>query len=208
MSRVSKPLGAVITVLLCALAVPAYGAPSTTAQPDSRVDAGSAGQRLTPDEVKDLARLAPAQFARAQESLSRSSAAATFYRIVNDGSGRCLAIGSSSTDNGAHAIQWECLENSLGQIWYDDGDHIVNFNSGKCLAIGSSSTDNGAHAIQWECLDKSPGQVWYRSGSQIVNGHSGKYLAIGSSSTANGAHAIQWEATGSLGQSWYQWPVA
>ncbi|WP_404870904.1 RICIN domain-containing protein (plasmid) [Kitasatospora griseola] len=151
-----------ITVLLCALTVPAYGAPSTTAQPASQTDVGPGGQRLTPAEVKDLARLTPAQFARTQESLSRSSTAATFYKLINDNSRRCLAIGSSSTENGAHAIQWDCLANSPGQIWYNDGNHIVNYASAKCLAIGSSNPDNGAHAIQWEATN-SMGQMWTRS---------------------------------------------
>ncbi|MFJ5927574.1 RICIN domain-containing protein [Kitasatospora sp. NPDC092948] len=189
MSRISRSLGAAVAVLLCAVTAPAYGAPNATAQPDSRADVGSAAKRLT-----------PAQFARAQESESGLMPDATLYRIVN-GSGKCLAIGSSSTDNGAHAIQWDCLANSPGQVWYFSGDHIVNNHSGKCLAIGSSSPDNGAHAIQWDCLDNSPGQEWYRIGSEIVNG-SGKDLAIGSSSTDNGAHAIQWDPTGSRGQTW------
>ncbi|MEV5986203.1 RICIN domain-containing protein [Streptomyces sp. NPDC052051] len=174
-------------------------------------------QRLTPTETKDFKRKAPEQFARMQKILSRSSstvaptadrpalaASGDLYRIVNVNSNKCLAIGSSSTANGAHAIQWDCLSNSNGQVWFSDGYRIVNANSGKCLAIGSSSTANGAHAIQWDCLSDSYGQLWYAQDDwDIINWNSGLHLAIGSSSTANGAHAIQWEYTGSNGQAWY-----
>ncbi|MEW9556522.1 RICIN domain-containing protein [Nonomuraea sp. NPDC050783] len=125
-----------------------------------------------------------------------------YYRIRNFGSYKYLAIGASSTENGAHAIQWE-YTGSTGQLWYIDADRkIINANSRKCLAIGNGSTDNGAHAVQWDCLD-SDSQRWEISDTGYIrNVGTGKYLAIGASSTDNGAHAIQWDYTGSTGQRW------
>jgi len=125
-----------------------------------------------------------------------------YYRIRNFGSNKYLAIGASSTANGAHVIQWE-YTGSGGQLWYlDDDRKIVNANSRKCLAIGNGSADNGAHAIQWDCIN-SPSQRWEISeAGYIRNVGTGKYLSIGAGSAANGAHAIQWDHTGSPGQRW------
>ncbi|MGW0807153.1 RICIN domain-containing protein [Nonomuraea sp. NPDC002799] len=39
-----------------------------------------------------------------------------YYRIRNFGSNKYPAIGASSTENGAHAIQWE-YTGSAGQRW-------------------------------------------------------------------------------------------
>ncbi|MBN6053023.1 RICIN domain-containing protein, partial [Nonomuraea sp. RK-328] len=125
-----------------------------------------------------------------------------YYRIRNFGTNKYLAIGASSTENGAHAIQWE-YTGSQGRLWYINADRkIINANSQKCLAIGNGSTENGAHAIQWDCLD-SDSQRWEISDTGYIrNVGTGKYLAIGASSTENGAHAIQWDHTGSAGQRW------
>ncbi|WP_170177711.1 RICIN domain-containing protein [Thermomonospora umbrina] len=162
---------------------------------------GAAVQPLSAAEVADLERRYPEKAKRLRQTVS-TGAEAVAVKIVNVNSGKCLAIGSSSTAQGAHAIQWDCIASSPGQVWVLDGYHILNYNSGLYLAIGSSSTENGAHALQWSYTG-SNGQRWYADGDRhLINMNSDKYLAIGSSSTENGAHALQWSYTGSNGQRW------
>ncbi|MEV0316809.1 RICIN domain-containing protein [Nonomuraea fuscirosea] len=143
---------------------------------------------------------ATAELGRAATRDSDANSPPGYYRIRNYGNNKYLAIGASSTENGAHAIQWEYI-GSQGQLWHLDADgKIINANSRKCLATGNGSTENGAHAIQWDCLD-SDSQRWVIGESGFIrNVGTGKYLAIGASSTANGPHAIQWDYTGSGGQ--------
>jgi hypothetical protein len=194
----------VTAATLCGVMSPASAAPVTTATPADHSGLGVV-ERLSAAEVKAFEERSPEKAARLEaDSVRRHGGVAaqgTYVRIHNRASGKCLAIGSSSQANGAHAIQWDCLD-SNAQIWWIDGHFVQNAASGKYLAIGSSSTANGAHAIQWEYTG-SQGQQWTWSGEFFWNNNSGKNLAIGSSSTANGAHAIQWEYTGSNGQRWY-----
>ncbi|MFC9800976.1 RICIN domain-containing protein [Streptomyces bacillaris] len=80
-------------------------------------------------------------------------------RVRNLNSGKCLAIGGSSTANGANAIQWTCSTNT-DQVWiYDSAFRLRNLNSDRCLAIPNSSTTSGTKAIQWTC-NTSPDQQW------------------------------------------------
>jgi hypothetical protein len=142
--------------------------------------------------------------ARAAAALAAANPSPGHYRIRNWNSDKYLAIGSSSTANGAAAIQWE-YTGSNGQLWYLNADRkIVNVASGKCLAIGGGNPDNGIPVVQWEELD-SDSQRWIIDPSTglIQNVRTGKYMAVGGSSTENGAPVIQWEATGSDGQRWY-----
>jgi hypothetical protein len=84
------------------------------------------------------------------------------YRVSGLFTGRCMAIGSSATHDGAWAIQWTCLP-IADQTWRlvpsGAGYAIVNANSNKCLAIGSGATHDGAVAIQWSCFG-SREQQW------------------------------------------------
>ncbi|MFC0601064.1 RICIN domain-containing protein [Streptomyces palmae] len=215
MSRIAKTFVAMAVVALSTATAPAFGASTASSLPTPQKDPGATVQRLTPTEMADLKSRAPEKFERMVNMVSKSRESSragasglastdepTVYRLLNEASGKCLAIGSSSTEDGAHAIQWHCL-NTYGQLWFsDDDNHIINFNSGKLLAIGSSSMENGAHAIQWDYTG-SDGQRWYfDTHNHIINGNSAKFLAIGSSSTEDGAHAIQWDETGSAGQRW------
>ncbi|MBD0742371.1 hypothetical protein BG418_12880 [Streptomyces sp. CBMA152] len=196
-----KITAALVAFALAGGAGPALAAADVSGKPAAQPADGAVMQKLTRAEMRSLAQKYPAQTKRMREVTGRADAVA--YRIYNWHSDKCLAIGSSSTANGANAIQWDCID-SNAQFWYADDDlHILNFNSGKYLAIGSSSTANGAKAIQWDYTG-SDGQRWYGDNDHhIINLHSGKYLAIGSSSTDNGAKAIQWDYTGSDGQRWY-----
>ncbi|CNF08837.1 putative carbohydrate-binding protein [Mycobacterium tuberculosis] len=137
-------------------------------------------------------------------ALAAANPSPGYYRIRNWNSDKYLAIGNSSTANGAPAIQWE-YTGSNGQLWYLNADRkIVNVASGKCLAIGSGNPANGIPVVQWEELD-SDSQRWIidPSSGLIRNVQTGKYMAVGAGSTENGAEVIQWEATGSDGQRWY-----
>jgi len=68
---------------------------------------------------------------------------------------KALAIGASSTANGATAIQWTYQSTNHDQQWlkrnHSDGFELVNRNSGKCLAIPGGNKDPGISAIQWPC---------------------------------------------------------
>ncbi|WP_221352296.1 RICIN domain-containing protein [Streptomyces beigongshangae] len=204
MSRTAKFLTGVIATALCGVMSPAFASPATAAESADPSGPGAV-QKLSAAEVKAFEQENPEEDARLKaDSVRRHGGAAargTYVRIHNKNSNKCLAIGNSSQENGAHAIQWKCLD-SNAQLWYIDGHFVQNAASGKYLAIGSSSTANGAHAIQWDYTG-SKGQQWTWSGEFFWNNNSGKYLAIGSSSTEDGAHALQWEYTGSDGQRWW-----
>ncbi|MEU3352077.1 RICIN domain-containing protein [Streptomyces sp. NPDC037389] len=135
------------------------------------------------------------------------------FKLVNRGSGKCLEIRDSSTENGAPAQQWDCngqagiywsvYQQDRGRFW------IVNDNSGKCLEINNSSKSYGARAQQWKCGDQ-PGAFWEvlhldsQYGALFVNSNSGQLLEIENSSRINGAPAQQWGAGSSAtGQNWY-----
>ncbi|ONI75051.1 hypothetical protein ALI144C_40510 [Actinosynnema sp. ALI-1.44] len=133
-----------------------------------------------------------------------------YYYVHNSNSGKCLAIGGASKDDGAKAIQWACM-GIPDQRWYlrhmGSGLYaFINQNSGKCLAIGGSSTGEGAHAIQWTCLAITD-QRWFASvtstGWEFVNQGSGKALAIAGASKDDGAQAIQWTRLGTPEQRWF-----
>ncbi|MFI1016002.1 RICIN domain-containing protein [Streptomyces sp. NPDC020965] len=204
MTRTARMLAGCIAVAVTAVTTPVLAAPTTaSAQPTS----GASLDRLSPDEVRDLESRFPVQAKRVREAIAHSSGsggvgttAAEFYKIRNQNSGKCLAIGSSSHANGARAIQWDCL-NSNAQVWVWGSEHLVNFNSGKYLAIGAGSIANGANAIQWERTGTAA-QRWRKDGAHIINQNSRKFLAIGAGSDANGANAIQWDYTGTATQRW------
>jgi hypothetical protein len=204
MSRTTKLLTGIVAAALCGVASPALASPAATATPAGQSALGAV-QKLSAAEVKAFEQRNPEKAARLKaDSVRRhggTAAQGVYVTIHNKASNKCLAIGNSSQENGAHAIQWDCL-NSNAQLWYIDGHFIQNAASGKYLAIGSSSTANGAHAIQWDYTG-SRGQQWTWSGEFITNNNSGKNLAIGNSSTENGAHALQWSYTGSDGQRWW-----
>ncbi|GAA2296559.1 hypothetical protein GCM10010149_51210 [Nonomuraea roseoviolacea subsp. roseoviolacea] len=134
--------------------------------------------------------------------------AAMVGQLVNWGTGKCLAIGNSSTANGARAIQWQCLSSSPGQFWQLREDRvrpgameIVNRHSGLCLAVANGSGSDGAAIIQWTC-NGHDSQLWRRFDEQFVNWGSGKCVAVPASTTANGAELIQWTCNDSYGQKW------
>jgi hypothetical protein len=132
--------------------------------------------------------------------------------LYNRNSNQCLAIGGSSTDPGAQAIQWPCvgiddqrwdIRSVPGTAWLE----LVNANSGQCLAIGASSTQPGAPAIQWPCAGIAD-QRWVARPTlgdtpfELINANSGQCLAIGGASTEPGALAVQWPCLNIPDQKW------
>ncbi len=133
-----------------------------------------------------------------------------FYKIVNRHSGKALAIGSSSTADGAKVIQWS-YGGGYEQQWrfVDAGGgyyKIQNRNSGKLMDISGASTYPGAHNIQWPD-NGGANQRWglVDAGGgyyKIKNKHSGLIMDITGASTADGAQNVQWTDHGGYNQMW------
>ena len=88
---------------------------------------------------------------------------ATSTYTLENGTGRCLAIGGASHTRGADAIVWPCNGNTEQQWIYDSTGRLRNKESSLCLAIGGASTANAATAIQWTCeaVSTNPEQQWF-----------------------------------------------
>jgi hypothetical protein len=119
-SRTTKLLVGVIAATLCGVMSPAFAAPATTATPADHSGLGVV-EKISAAEVKAFEQRSPEKAARLKaDSVRRHGKVATqgtYVKIHNKASGKCLAIGSSSTANGAHALQWE-YTGSNGQRWY------------------------------------------------------------------------------------------
>jgi hypothetical protein len=95
---------------------------------------------------------------------SRTHDGALVYRLRNNNSGKCLAIGDSDTSNGAKAIQFTCGDGPEQEWKHDSQSRLRNMNSGRCLAIPGGSSAGGVQAIQWTCQagNTNPEQTWSR----------------------------------------------
>lgn len=129
-------------------------------------------------------------------------------QVASWATGKCMAIGNSSTANGAAVIQWDCLASSPGQFWHlrvgrihSYTVEVVNDHSGLCLAVANGSTSNGARLIQWTC-NGHESQQWLRRDETFVNNGSGKCAALPNGTSANGAELIQWTCNDGYGQMW------
>ncbi|MCX4785097.1 MULTISPECIES: RICIN domain-containing protein [unclassified Streptomyces] len=131
-----------------------------------------------------------------------TASAATFTaELVARNSQKCVSVEGASTQNGAAAVQWDCLD-APNQQWKlvatSAGYYTVSaVNSGKCLSISGASVQNGATAVQWDCVNAS-NQEWRLvqkdSGYFSIEArHSGKCLSVIGQSTANGAALVQWD---------------
>jgi hypothetical protein len=133
------------------------------------------------------------------------------FAIHNANSGKCLAIGGGSRNDGDPVIQFTCLgiPDQTWQLRNTTGDFytIVNTNSGKCMAIGGGSRNDGDIVIQFTCLGIADQSWIVRSAGggnyTIVNANSGKCLAIGGGSRNDGDVAIQFTCLGIPDQKWY-----
>ncbi|WJV46606.1 RICIN domain-containing protein [Streptomyces flavofungini] len=134
-----------------------------------------------------------------------------YLTLLNQGTGKCLAVPHASEANGVGLVQWECKgEADAEQRWQlehvagGNGDRYLvrNRNSSKCLAIPGGTSVNGTQAIQWTCNGGSS-QIWiHDSRNRLRNLASDRCLAIPNASAANGTKAIQWTCATSLDQRW------
>jgi hypothetical protein len=114
----------------------------------------------------------------------------------------CVAMGSSSTVDGAIAIQYTCSDNNDqrwtlekqadGKVW------IRNVNSKKCLSV-KGSTVNAARVQQWPCAASSD-QKWgveqlTVGGKAVIrfrNAFSNQCMGINAGSTELATPVVQW----------------
>ncbi|MEU5438242.1 RICIN domain-containing protein [Streptomyces sp. NPDC020719] len=143
--------------------------------------------------------------------LTSTASSASPTTFVNWGSSKCLEIENSSTENGAHAQQWDCNGQDGAHWeweWVGPGRQyfIKNVHSGKCLEVENGSKDNGATVQQWTCNPQARGMLWIKPGAGgwiIRNYGSGKVLEVENSSTRNGARVQQWDESATApGQRW------
>jgi hypothetical protein len=133
----------------------------------------------------------------------------TYYKIVNQNSGKVLDVTSGSMDNGAKIIQYTD-HGGTNQHWriVDVGSYkkLINRNSGKVLEVCQASTDNAAVIAQYtdngganqQWLFTNMGNNLYK----ITNRNSGKVLEIYQASTADKAQAVQYTDNGGANQRW------
>ncbi|MFH8791256.1 RICIN domain-containing protein [Streptomyces sp. NPDC017941] len=140
---------------------------------------------------------------RATPGPATDRAAALAAHIVNNGSGKCLAVPGGSKEKGTGLIQWGCggWADHYWSVdpWTIDGVlhyRVINYNSQQCLAVPGGSKTPGTQVIQWPCgewddhfwrfVDAGGGRF------KLVNYNSQQCLAVEGGSGADGAKAIQW----------------
>ncbi|QNP75109.1 RICIN domain-containing protein [Streptomyces roseirectus] len=126
MRQVTQFIAGLVTLAVAGTAAPAFAASRENAERGARPSLAGALDPLSPAEVSKFESTYPdkAKLVHEAAAATRSRTAGTsairegaYVRIRNWNSDKCLAIGSSSTDNGAHAIQWD-YTGSNGQRWY------------------------------------------------------------------------------------------
>jgi arabinan endo-1,5-alpha-L-arabinosidase len=129
------------------------------------------------------------------------------YRLTARHSSKDLMISSSSTTNGANAVQYT-YAGSKSQQWYviNQGTgyySLINANSLKSLDVYNNSTAAGANIAQWDYWGGA-GQKWSLTSSSgyytVKSQLSNLPLDVLNLSTANNAQIIQWTATGATNQ--------
>jgi hypothetical protein len=83
------------------------------------------------------------------------------YTVVNQQTGKCLAVDGASTADGAAVVQQTCADGSASQqftltkVTYGGNDprdyQLVARHSGKCVDVSGVSTTPGAAVLQWTC---------------------------------------------------------
>lgn len=133
-----------------------------------------------------------------------------YYEITNRNSGQLLDVNSSSTQDGAHVIQWPHNGGSNQQWKFTatpDGYYIIkNRNSGKVLDVFEGSVNPAANVIQWN-EHGHDNQLWrvIDTGNgyyYLENKNSQLMLDVNGASTSNGESVIQWNFNGGHNQQW------
>ncbi|WP_410812854.1 RICIN domain-containing protein [Micromonospora sp. 067-2] len=92
-----------------------------------------------------------------------------YWRLTNKGTGKCVGVSASRTDDGAPVVEWDC-NGRTDQLWTWESKgrmvngwpvwQIRNRNSGKCLDITGRGTTDGTPLQQWGC-GGGANQEWY-----------------------------------------------
>lgn len=132
------------------------------------------------------------------------------YRIVNNNSGKVMAVDGASTANLANILQWT-YNGSGDQKWALDpvsGGYFTlrASHSGKVADVMNFSTADGANVIQYD-YHGSTNQQWRFNTTnnqffEIQNRNSNKLLDVYNGNTANGANIGQWSDLNNTIQQW------
>ncbi|MEV4135155.1 RICIN domain-containing protein [Dactylosporangium sp. NPDC049742] len=87
----------------------------------------------------------------------RAAGAAAAVQVVNNSTGKCLAVDAAGTGNGVPIVQQTCASGSAAQrftfVPTDAGYYrIVSQLSGRVVDIAGVSAAQGAKTIQWDYL--------------------------------------------------------
>ncbi|EOD66318.1 RICIN domain-containing protein [Amycolatopsis vancoresmycina] len=90
-----------------------------------------------------------------------AAGAADTYTVVNQQTGKCLAVDGASTADGAAVVQQTCTDGTASQqftlrkVTYGGNDprdyQLAARHCGKCVDVSGVSTTAGASVIQWTC---------------------------------------------------------
>jgi hypothetical protein len=137
----------------------------------------------------------------------------SYFKIINQNSGKCLDVYNWSTAAGANIDQWTCGSNQANQLWRlfenSDGDtfSIQNENSGMCLE--PETNEIGVYIVQNPCSPSDQLQEWvvvpdgnvtYYENSVWPPGGAG--LDVYGASTANHAWIDLWYMNWNPNQQW------
>ncbi|MDP4183304.1 MAG: RICIN domain-containing protein [Bacillota bacterium] len=132
------------------------------------------------------------------------------YKLVNENSGKVLAVKDGSTADGANIIQQTDSGSSSQQWYFSDTDSgykkITNVKSGKVLDVSDQSKDDGGSVIQW-ISNGGANQQWKPVDNgdgyyKIVNRNSSKVLDVYKQALEDGALVQQWSDMGASNQYW------
>ncbi|MGE7388402.1 RICIN domain-containing protein [Streptomyces sp. NPDC004126] len=125
----------------------------------------------------------------------------TTASLVNVLSGKCVLVPWRTSDNGAAAIQFDCLPQYVDQVWKitplgGDEYQIRNAFNGRCLYVPWQTRENGAAVLQVDCDAQYIDQVWTftavgNGNYQIRNRLSGRCLYVPWQTQENGAPVRQ-----------------
>lgn len=135
----------------------------------------------------------------------------SFYRLVRQGSGKCLDVAASGTANGTNIQQWTCNgTQAQGFRLRDAGGgwtFLSNMNSGKCVDATASGTANGTNIQQWDC-NGTGAQKFYPEfmGNGYYRLHNwndwNKCVDVSGNGYADGTNIQLWSCNGGEAQNW------
>jgi len=153
------------------------------------------------NESASSATSAAAPAAAAQVPAARPKAdsvdTASYYRIINQSSGKCLT--PWGTGDGTAVTQVVCNANDANQWWLLDTGSvgtISNYGTGKCLDLWGNIAADAQLVFTWSCYGANS-QRWrpVNAGGQYFELHpyyTDKCLDLASSSGSDGAIIQQW----------------